>query len=52
MNFVLDMAVHIVLGVLASFVKNPKRKEEVKQNLLSLADDIYMEYGLTPPQQQ
>lgn len=49
MNFLEQLAINVILGVLQQVIKNPAKKAELKSVLLGLADDIDISYGLTPP---
>lgn len=49
MNPLEQFAVTIVLGVLNTVVKNPAHKAALQNQLLGVADDIYLTYGMTPP---
>ena len=44
-NFILGNA----LMVIQTVVKNPARKESTKNYLLTIANDIYIAYGMMPP---
>ena len=44
-----ELAFHLLFGVLQTVVKNPAKRDALKSNLLSIADDVYVAYGLTPP---
>ena len=48
MNWWEEMALNIVLGVVHSVVRNPAKRAALRGILLSLADDIYTTYELTP----
>jgi hypothetical protein len=41
----LSLAINFVLSALAESVKNPRRKEELRQRLLELRDAITQVYG-------
>jgi hypothetical protein len=43
-----QMAIMLIMGTLQSVVKNPQHKEALKSQLLLVADDIYMAYGMAP----
>lgn len=49
MNVLEQFAIQIVLGLVQLTIKNPGTAVKVKTQLLTLADDIYIAYGLTPP---
>lgn len=49
MNFLEQLAINVILGVLQQVIKNPAKKAEMRAILLGLADDIDISYGLTPP---
>ncbi len=49
MNWWEEMALYVVLGVVRAVVKNPAKRAALRGILLSLADDIYTTYELTPP---
>lgn len=42
-------AITMVLGLVQSTVKNPTHAAQMRAQLLGVADNIYMAYGLTPP---
>lgn len=45
-----QFAITMILGTLQTVVKNPAHAAALKGQLLFLADDIYMTYGIQPPQ--
>lgn len=44
-----SFAINMVLGVLQSVIKNPAHSAALENQLVGVANDIYMTYGLTPP---
>lgn len=49
MSFLEQFAITVILGLLQAVVKNPTTAAQVKNQLLGVAGDIYMAYGITPP---
>lgn len=46
-----DMLITMGINILQSAVKNPKFQEQFKGQLLKIAADIQIAFGLTPPTQ-
>lgn len=46
-----QFGIMMILGALQVTVKNPASKTAMQNQLLGLANDIYSEYGMTPPPQ-
>jgi hypothetical protein len=49
MNFLEHFAIAMVLGLLQQVVKNPAKKAELQAVLVGTATDIFVAYGMTPP---
>jgi hypothetical protein len=49
MNPLEQFAVTILLGVLQTVVKNPVHKVALENQLVAVANDIYLTYGMVPP---
>lgn len=49
MNPLEQFAVMMIMSVIQTTVKNPAHKAAVQTQLLGVADDIYMSYGMIPP---
>ena len=43
------MAITMVMGMLQATVKNPAHKAALQNQLMGVADDIYLAYGVMPP---
>lgn len=49
MTWLEEMGINLVLSLLHQFVKNPAKQVAMRGLMLSLADDIYVSYMITPP---
>jgi hypothetical protein len=49
LTFMEEIGINIVLSLLHQFVKNKAKAAAMQGLLMSLADDIYTSYGVTPP---
>lgn len=49
MNPLEQFAITIVLGILQTVVKNPVHSAALETQLVGIANDIYLAYGLVPP---
>lgn len=50
MNYLEHFAISIVMGILQQTVKNPKHAAALRTQLLGVASDIFLAYGITPPE--
>lgn len=44
-----DMLINMGLSAVRVAIKNPTHAAKLKDQLITIANDIYMTYGLTPP---
>lgn len=49
MNYLEQFAITILLGLIQTVIKNPATASAVKLQLVGVANDIYIAYGMTPP---
>lgn len=49
MNPLESFGITMVLGILQSVIKNPAHKAVLETQLVGVADQIYMTYGMVPP---
>jgi hypothetical protein len=54
MNFIIEFAINIILGLLQQVVKNPAKKVALQNDLIGVATSIAETYGYTlvPPSSQ
>jgi hypothetical protein len=49
LTWIEEFGIHLVLSLLQQGIKNSAKKAALQGLLMSLADDIYVSYGVTPP---
>ncbi len=49
LNVLEALGINLILTVLRTVVKNPAHMAALQDQLLNVADDIYVAYGVVPP---
>lgn len=49
MSWLEQFAITVILGLLQQVIKNPATAAVLKAQLVGVANDIYLVYGMTPP---
>lgn len=50
MNWLESMFISFAISVIRGLVKNPSHAAAVREQMLTVADDIYVAYGIVPPE--